>query len=118
MKFKCFSKVAYKITIRCCLTAAQTLYLTLSSMLNSNPFSDDDTSLLGERSAAAGLDTLLSMLQTTLQTLLEHNTHPNILSQHFRYIFFFINTALVNSLMDTGKIHSTYGPYTSIRVIT
>ena len=90
--------------MRCCLSATQTLYLTLSSMLNSNPFSDDDTSLLGERSAAAGLDTLLSMLQTTLQTLLEHNTHPNILSQHFRYIFFFINTALVNSLMDTGDV--------------
>ena len=116
MKFKCLGKAAYKVTMRCCLSAAQTLYLTLSSMLNSNPFSDDDTSLLGERTA--GLDTLLSMLQTTLQTLLEHNTHPNILSQHFRYIFFFINTALVNSLMDTGKIHSTYGPYTSIRVIT
>ena len=94
------------------MTSLKTLYLTLSSVFNNNPFTDDDvddatptsgTDADARCGGGGGLDTLLSMLQTTLQTLLEQNAHPAVVAQHFRYVFFFIGTALVNSLMDAGQ---------------
>ena len=38
-----------------------------------------------------------------LQLLLERLAHPNVVQQLFAQVFFFVNTALFNALMDDGE---------------
>ena len=97
----------------------QTLYSSLSSILDNNPFQNDDimasmTSLPALYSSIEGYnlhDTLvprvsdvLYIYTQTLITLKKLRLHEGVVSQLFSYLFYFTSTELFNTIMTKGMV--------------
>lgn len=74
------------------------LYPVLPGMLDSNPFSES-----GQLQVSKEVRRVLEICTKTLQLVREFQVHPEITSQLFAYLFFFINALLFNLLMERGK---------------
>lgn len=80
------------------------LYPLLPGFLDSNPFSES-----GQLQVPEDVGRVLDICTQTLQLLRAFQVHPEILSQLFAYLFFFINALLFNLLMERGESRQTFG---------
>lgn len=74
------------------------LYPLLPGFLDSNPFSES-----GQLQVPEDVRRVLDICTQTLQLLRGFQVHPEILTQLFAYLFFFINALLFNLLMERGE---------------
>ena len=83
----------------------QTLYSLLPAMLNTNPFTEEIQTPIGNGSSIVGMDDVISVFQKALEMFTEHHLHPQIMSQLFCYLFYFTSTTVFNSMMSKGKLY-------------
>ena len=93
------------------------LYVSLSAILESNPFSEEDNVTGAPSSDKPTVDTVLSVYQTTLGVLQQYEVHPHIVSQLFSYLFFFTNTSLFNALMSKGNTFTCSSSHARLKEI-
>lgn len=74
------------------------LYPVLPGLLDSNPFSES-----GQLLVSKDVRRVLEICTKTLQLVRAFQVHPEITSQLFAYLFFFINALLFNLLMERGE---------------
>ncbi|XP_071815266.1 ras-associating and dilute domain-containing protein-like isoform X3 [Apostichopus japonicus] len=77
---------------QCVYYITKTLYDALPTILSANPFAD------GEESS--GISNIISIFQGTFDLLNGVSTHPDIISQLYAYLLFFMNAALFNVLLE------------------
>ncbi|CAH1794336.1 unnamed protein product [Owenia fusiformis] len=90
-----FQQTVYHLT--------KTMYASLPSVLDSNPFNEDELESKDPSSTKPRVSELIYIYQTTLDITNVAQLHKNVVSQLFSYLFFFTNTAVFNSLMTKGS---------------
>ncbi|XP_077980052.1 ras-associating and dilute domain-containing protein-like [Glandiceps talaboti] len=79
----------------------KTLYIALPAILDSNPFTDEEDNKDDNKSI--GVDSVLTIFQSTFELISNLHVHPQIIHQLFAYLFFFTNASLFNMLMERGS---------------
>ncbi|XP_066291857.1 ras-interacting protein 1-like isoform X2 [Branchiostoma lanceolatum] len=87
----------------------KTLYIALPTVLDSNPFAEDDKSSetpeagrSSDKPSSQTVDAITYVLQSTWSILQDCQLHGHMTSQMFSYLFFFMNASLFNTLMERG----------------
>ncbi|KAI7797223.1 putative ras-associating and dilute domain-containing protein-like [Triplophysa rosa] len=83
---------------QCVYYLTKMLYPVLPGILDSNPFSE-----CGQLQVSKEVRRVLDICTKTLQLVRGFQVHPEITSQLFAYLFFFINALLFNLLMERGS---------------
>eukprot|EP00058_Branchiostoma_floridae_P019538 XP_002605028.1 hypothetical protein BRAFLDRAFT_85170 [Branchiostoma floridae] len=86
-----------------------TLYIALPTVLDSNPFAEDEKSSETpeagrnpDKPSSQTVDAITYVLQSTWSILQDCQLHTQMTSQMFAYLFFFMNASLFNTLMERG----------------
>ncbi|XP_019614745.1 PREDICTED: LOW QUALITY PROTEIN: ras-associating and dilute domain-containing protein-like [Branchiostoma belcheri] len=87
----------------------QTLYIALPTVLDSNPFAEDEklsetpeAGRISDKPSSQTVDAITYVLQSTWSILQDCHLHDQMTSQMFAYLFFFMNASLFNTLMERG----------------
>ncbi|XP_035695509.1 ras-associating and dilute domain-containing protein-like isoform X3 [Branchiostoma floridae] len=87
----------------------KTLYIALPTVLDSNPFAEDEKSSETpeagrnpDKPSSQTVDAITYVLQSTWSILQDCQLHTQMTSQMFAYLFFFMNASLFNTLMERG----------------
>lgn len=98
----------------------KTLYSTLPSLLDTNPFSGGSEPSVAPDVAAMpeGIRPTLAVFQAALELSRQCQLHPDLTSQTFGYLFFFSNASLFNTLMERGSAGPFFQWSRAVRIRT
>ena len=104
--FQILDEIGMETFQECVYQLTKSLSFILPTLLSSNPF--NATSELAPNRMPSAIQSILDLLQGTLDTFSRMLVHPDVVEQLFGCLLFFTNSYLFNQLMDRGSTGSYF----------